>query len=87
MRVEIDQRNRELNSFDEIVEKTVDAKVKATLRPRSYTCKTDQYCARNSYHAAIKFYIQASLMKDLRVKESKARTQEAWPQKLHASQN
>ena len=41
MMVKMEQRGRELNSFKELVEKAVDAKAKAALRPRSYTCKTD----------------------------------------------
>ena len=38
----MEQRGLKLNSFKELVEKAVDAKVKAALRPRSYACKTDQ---------------------------------------------
>ena len=43
MRVEIEQRGREFNNFKELVEKTVNAKAKAILRPHSYTCKTNQH--------------------------------------------
>ena len=38
---EIEQRSRELDSFKELVEKAVDAKAKAALRPRSYIRETD----------------------------------------------
>ena len=41
VRVEIEQRGRELNSFKELIQKAVDAKAKAALRPRFYACKTD----------------------------------------------
>ena len=44
IKVEIEQRGQELKSFEELVEKAVDAKAKAALRPRFYTCKTDQHC-------------------------------------------
>ena len=37
----MEQRGRELDSFEELVEKPVDAEAKAALRPRSYTYKTD----------------------------------------------
>ena len=45
VRVKIEQQGQEFDSFKELVEKTVNAKVKATLPPYFYTCKTDQYCA------------------------------------------
>ena len=41
MWVQIEQCGRELNSFEEIVEKTVDAKAKAALRPCSYARNTN----------------------------------------------
>ena len=50
----MEQRGQELDSFEEIVEKTVNAKAKAALRPRSYTCKTDQHCLRGSRPSAAK---------------------------------
>ena len=43
MQVKIEQRGRELDSFEEIVEKAIDAKAKAALKPRSYACNTNQY--------------------------------------------
>ena len=48
VRVEMEQRGRELDSFEELVEKAVDAEAKAALRPRSYARKTDQHCLRGS---------------------------------------
>ena len=54
MQVEMKQRGQELNSFEEIVQKTVDAKAKAALRPRSYICNTNQYYLRGSRLSAAK---------------------------------
>ena len=48
IRVEVEQRGQELNGFEELVEKAVDAEAKDNLRPRSYTCETNQYCFRGS---------------------------------------
>lgn len=45
VRVEMEQHGWELNNFDEIVAKAVDAKAKTALRPRSSTRKTNQYYA------------------------------------------
>ena len=42
--VEIEQRGQKLDSFEEIVEKAVDAKIKVALRPGSYACETNQHC-------------------------------------------
>ena len=52
--VKMEQRGRELNSFEELVKKTVNAKAKAALWPRSYACKTDQHCLRGSQPSAVK---------------------------------
>lgn len=41
MKVEVEKRGLELDSFEEIVEKVVDAKVKTVLRPRFYICETN----------------------------------------------
>ena len=46
--VEMEQRGRELDSFEELVEKAVNAEAKTALRPRSYARKTDQHCLRGS---------------------------------------
>ena len=50
----MEQRGRELNSFKEIVEKTVDAKAKVALKPRFYACDTDQHCLWGSRPSAAK---------------------------------
>lgn len=44
VRVELEQCGRELDSFEEIIEKAVNAMNKAALRPHSYVCDTDQHC-------------------------------------------
>ena len=50
----MEQRGQELDSFEELVEKTVDAEVKAALWPRSYARETDQYCLRGTRPSAAK---------------------------------
>ena len=71
VRVEMEQRGQELDSFKELVEKTVDAKAKAAFRPRSYACKTDQYCLRSSRPSAAKASTQGQPIKDPRVEKPK----------------
>lgn len=44
IRAEIEKHSRELDSFEELVEKTKDAKAKAALRPRLYVKETNQHC-------------------------------------------
>ena len=41
--VKIEQRDRELDSFEEIVEKAIDAKAKAALKPHFYAHNIDQH--------------------------------------------
>ena len=77
VRVEMEQRGRELDSFEELVEKTVDAKAKAALRPRSYVRKTDQHCLWGSRPSAAKANTQGQPMKDPRVEEPKSKPQES----------
>ena len=71
IRVEIEQRGQELNSFEERVKKTIDAKAKTALRHHSYACKTDQHCFRASQLSAAKASTQGHAMKDPRVEEPK----------------
>ena len=71
VRVEMEQRGRELDSFEELVEKAVDAEAKAALRPRSYARETDQYCLRGSRPSAAKASTQGQPMKDPKVEEPK----------------
>ena len=71
------QRSRELDSFEELVEKTVDTEAKAALRPRSYARKTDQYCFQSSRPLVAKASTQGQPMKNLRVEEPKSRPQKS----------
>ena len=54
VQVKMEQRGRELDSFEEIVEKAVDAKTKAAFKPRSYVRNTNQYCLWDSRPFAAK---------------------------------
>ena len=56
IKAEMDQRGRELDSFEELVEKVVEAEAKAALRPASYARKTDHRClqgTRPAYNAKV----------------------------------
>ena len=77
LRVEIEQRGWELDSFEELVKKTVNAEAKASLRPRSYARKTDQHCFQDSWPSAVKASTQGQLMKDPKIKKTKFRPQES----------
>ena len=76
VRVEREQRGRELNSFEELVEKAVDTEAKTALQPRSYACKTDQHCLRGSWPSAAKTSTQSQLMKDASVEKPNSKPQE-----------
>ena len=65
----MEQRRRELDSFEELIKKAVDAEAKAALRPRFYARKTDQHCLSDSQTSAAKASTQGQPMKDPRVKE------------------
>ena len=77
VRVKMEQRGRELNSFEELVEKTVDVEAKAALRLRSYARKTNQYCLWGNRPSAAKASTQGQPMKDSRVEEPKSRPQKS----------
>ena len=70
----MEQRGQELNSFEEIVKKTVNAKAKATFKPRSYACNTNQHCFQGSRPSAAKISTQGQLMKNPRVEELKPKS-------------
>ena len=76
MRVEIKKRGQELNSFQELVEKAVNAEAKAALRPCFYTCKIDQHCLQGSWAFAAITSTQRQLIKDQKIEEPKSRPQE-----------
>ena len=73
----MEQRGRELDSFEELVKNAVDAEAKAALRPRFYARKIDQYCLRGSRPSAAKTSTQDQPMKDPRVEKPKSRSQES----------
>ena len=80
IRVELEHRDLELESFEQLVKKVVEAKSKASLRPRNTTREMDQHCSRNSRPTntiVAKASTPSSSMKDPRVEEPKVRTQEA----------
>ena len=78
IQAEMQQHGRELDSFEDTIQKTVNVKAKAALRPCSTARETDQHCpqsTRPAYSTAAKS--QNSPMKKPRVEEPKSRTQEA----------
>ena len=70
----MEQRGRELDSFKKIVKKTVDAKTKTALRPRSYACNTNQHFFWGSRPSAAKTSTQGQSMKDKWVGEPNPRS-------------
>ena len=76
MKVKIEHCSWELDSFEELVEKAVNAKPKAAFRPRSYACKTDKLCLQGSQPSAAKSGTQSQPIKEPRVEKSKSRPQE-----------
>lgn len=48
---EIKERGRDLDSYEEIIEKAVDVQAKVVLRPCFSIRKTNQYCLRGSWLA------------------------------------
>ena len=77
VRVEIEQRGQELDSFKKLVKKTVNAKDKAAFRPCSYACETNQHCLWGSWPSAAKVSIQSQRMKDSKIEKAKSRLQKA----------
>ena len=74
VQVKMEQRGQKLNSFKEIVEKAVNAKAKAALRPCSYTCNTNKDCFWDNWPSAAKTSTQGQPMKDPWVKKPKPRS-------------
>ena len=72
----MEQRGQEFNSFEEIVEKTIDAKAKAAFSPYFYACITNQHFFQDSWPSAAKIVTQGQPIKDPWVKERKPRSQE-----------
>lgn len=57
MKIQIEKHDQEFVSFDDIVEKPVDAETKAALKPCFFTHVTNQYCSWDSCPIPIKSYI------------------------------
>ena len=75
---ELEHRDLELESFDQMVKKTVDVEAKSTLRPRFSTKEMDQNCPRGSQTAnSTVAKSQGSVMKDPRTEEPKGRGMES----------
>ena len=73
---ELEHRDLELESFDQMVKKAVNAEAKSALRPRSSTKEMDQHCPRGN-RPANSTKSQGSTMKDPRTEEPKVRSTEA----------
>ena len=84
---ELEHRDLELESFDQMVKKAVDAEAKSALRPRSSTKEMDQHCPRGN-RPANSTKSQGSTMKDPRSEEPKVQGTEApsGPQRSESSE-
>ena len=79
IRVELEHRDLELESFEQLIKKVVEAESKASLRPCTTTREMDQHCSRVSRPTnttVAKASTPSSSMKDPRVEKPKVRTQE-----------
>ena len=68
----MEEYGQELNSFEEIVKKTIDAKNKATFRPCFYARKIDQHWLWGSWAVGTKAGNQSQPIKDSRFEKPKA---------------
>ena len=73
IKVEMEQHSQQLCRFKEIVKKTVNIKAKATFKPQSYVCNTNQYYFWDSWPLATKTSNQDQPIKDLKVDKPKPR--------------
>ena len=77
---ELEHRDLELESFNQMVKKAVDAEAKSALRPCSSTKEMDQHCPRGN-RPANSTKSQSSTMKNPRSEELKVRgTESSGPQ-------
>lgn len=68
----MEQRGRELDSREELVEKAVDVEAKAGLQPTSFVIEIDQRCPRGNrlaHTTVAKFPTQGSSFWDLKLEE------------------
>lgn len=78
VQAKMEQCGRKLDSFQDMVQKTVNAKAKSSFQPCFSACKTDQHCPQDIRPAnSTTAKSQRSLMKNPRVKEFKTQTQKA----------
>ena len=83
---ELEHRDLELESFDQMVKKAVDAEAKSALRPRSSTKEMDQHCPRGN-RPTNSTKSQDSTMKNPRSEEPKVRGIESLgPQRSESSE-
>ena len=75
---ELEYRDLELESFNQMLKKTVDAEAKSALRPCSSTKEIDQHCPQGN-RPANSTKSQGSTMKDPQSEEPKVRGTEAPP--------
>ena len=71
VRVKREQCDQELDSFEELVKKAVDAEAKVALRPRFYARKTDQHYLWGSQPSVAKASTHGQPMKDPRFEKPK----------------
>ena len=75
---ELEHRNLELESFDQIIKKAINAEAKSALCPRSSTKEMNQHYPQDN-RPANSIKSQGSTMKDPRLEEPKVRGTEAPP--------
>ena len=88
IRVELEHRDLELESFEQLIKKVVEAEGKASLRPRTTTREMDQHCSRGSRPTnttVAKASTPSSSIKDPRVEKLKVWTQKATSSYHHKS--
>lgn len=79
IKAQIEQRGRELDSWEELAKESVDAEAKAGHQPTSFVREMDQRCPRGNCSAhttTAKAPTQGSSIRDPRVKEPKTKLQE-----------
>ena len=83
----LEYQDLKLESFNQMVKKTIDAKAKSALQSRSSTKEIDQNCPRGNQQANSTIAkCQSNTMKDLWVKEFKVRDPElSGPQGFESS--
>lgn len=84
IKAQMEQRGRELDSWEELVEKVAKAESKAGLQPTPFIREMDQQCPRGNCpaHATVaRAQTKGLSMRDPRIEEPKARPQPTAPQR------